>query len=46
MYATDYPFIDTSGAQARTFLESADLTEHEREGISHATWDSLTAHLN
>ena len=45
MYATDYPFIDTGAGQARSFLESADLTDDERHGMAHANWERLTAHL-
>ncbi|OLT33729.1 amidohydrolase [Rhodococcus sp. CUA-806] len=45
MYATDYPFIDTSGGKARSFLESADLTEAEKVAVGSGNWEKLTAHL-
>ncbi|MDZ7914877.1 MAG: amidohydrolase family protein [Rhodococcus sp. (in: high G+C Gram-positive bacteria)] len=45
MYATDYPFIDTSEGKARSWLESADLTEAEKVAIASGNWERMTAHL-
>lgn len=45
MYATDPPFVDTGGGQARRFLENADLTDTARDAIAHGNWKRLTAHL-
>ncbi|MGU3432594.1 amidohydrolase family protein [Actinomycetes bacterium M1A6_2h] len=45
MYATDYPFIDTSGGKARSWLESADLTDDEKVAIGSGNWERMTAHL-
>jgi len=45
LYATDYPFIDTSGGLARSFLLSANLTAQEKHAVAHANWERLTAHL-
>ncbi len=45
MYSTDYPYIDTSGGRARSFLEQASLTDVEKHAVAHGTWERLTAHL-
>lgn len=45
MYATDYPYIDTSAGQARRFLEQADLTDAGRDAIASGNWERLTGHL-
>lgn len=42
LYATDYPFIDTSGGQARGFLEKASLSTAEKEAIGSGNWERLT----
>ncbi len=42
LYATDYPFIDTSGGQARGFLEKATLSAAEKEAIGSGSWERLT----
>ena len=42
LYATDYPFIDTSSGQARSFLEQASLSAAEREAIGCGSWERLT----
>ncbi|GAA5040220.1 hypothetical protein HNP84_005150 [Thermocatellispora tengchongensis] len=56
LYSTDYPytygtrtggfpFLDTSGGVARTFLEKAPFTEQEKIAIGSGNWDRLTGHL-
>ena len=42
LYATDYPFIDTSGGRARRFLEQASLSAAEKEAIGSGSWERLT----
>ena len=42
LYATDYPFIDTSGGQARSFLEQAPLSAGEKEAIGSGSGERLT----
>lgn len=54
LYSTDYPytfgtrpggfpFLDTSGGVARTFLENAPFTHAEKEAIGAGNWERLTA---
>ena len=43
MYSTDYPFMDTSGGKARSFLEHLPLTEIEKASIAAGNWERLTA---
>ena len=43
MYSTDYPFMDTSGGKARSFLEHLPLTEIEKASIAATNWKRLTA---
>ncbi|WP_317453563.1 amidohydrolase family protein [Streptomyces sp. CBMA152] len=56
LYSTDYPytfgtrpggfpFLDTSGGIARSFLEQAPFTEAEKAAIGSGNWESLTGHL-
>ncbi len=43
LFSTDYPFEPASHEGARRFLEEADLTPAEREGIASGNWDRLVA---
>jgi len=43
LFSTDYPFEPASRAGARSFLEAADLSESEREGIASGNWERLVA---
>lgn len=45
LYSTDYPFMDTSGGRARTFAETAPLTEEQRVSAASEAWERLTGHL-
>jgi uncharacterized protein len=45
LYATDYPYVDTGGGQARAFLEQAPLTSAEKAAIGSGSWERLTGHL-
>ncbi|MFE8947759.1 amidohydrolase family protein [Streptomyces sp. NPDC007856] len=56
VYSTDYPytfgtrpggfpFLDTSGGVARSFLESAPFTEAEKAAIGSGNWERLTGHV-
>ncbi|GAA4943526.1 amidohydrolase family protein [Streptomonospora halophila] len=56
LYSTDYPytfgtrpggfpFLDTSGGVARSFLEQAPFTEKEKAAIGYGNWDRLTGHV-
>ncbi|MFD9738978.1 amidohydrolase family protein [Umezawaea sp. NPDC059074] len=56
VYSTDYPytfgtrpggfpFLDTSGGVARSFLEHAPFTEAEKTAIGSGNWDRLTTGL-
>lgn len=45
LYATDYPFIDTSAGQARAFLEHAPITDDAKAAIGSGNWQRLTSHL-
>ncbi|MEU8350125.1 amidohydrolase family protein [Streptomyces sp. NPDC048845] len=56
MYATDYPytfgtrpggfpFLDTSGGVARSFLEQAPFTEAEKAAVGSGNWERLTGHV-
>ncbi|KAA2265383.1 amidohydrolase [Solihabitans fulvus] len=56
MYSTDYPytygtrpggfpFLDTSGGVARSFLEQAPFTQDEKIAIGSGNWERLTGHL-
>ncbi|MCO5997357.1 amidohydrolase family protein [Actinoallomurus rhizosphaericola] len=56
LYSTDYPytfgtrpagfpFIDTSGGVARSFLEQAPFSEEEKAAIGSGNWERLTGHL-
>ncbi|WP_020417364.1 amidohydrolase family protein [Amycolatopsis sp. ATCC 39116] len=57
LYSTDYPYtfgtrpggfpyLDTSGGIARSFLENAPFTEEEKAAIGSGNWERLTGHLN
>jgi predicted TIM-barrel fold metal-dependent hydrolase len=43
LFSTDYPFRFASQGGARHFLETADLTDAEREKIASGNWDRLCA---
>ncbi|WP_017597827.1 amidohydrolase family protein [Nocardiopsis lucentensis] len=54
LYSTDYPFtygfrpggfpyVDTSGGAARSFLEGAPFTDGQKADIAHRNWERLTA---
>ncbi|MFI7447347.1 amidohydrolase family protein [Nonomuraea sp. NPDC049714] len=56
LYSTDYPytfgtrpggfpFLDTSGGVARSFLERAPFTEEEKAAIGSGNWERLTGHV-
>jgi hypothetical protein len=56
LYSTDYPytfgtrpggfpFLDTSGGVARSFLEQAPFTEEEKIAIGSGNWERLTGHV-
>ena len=45
LYSTDYPFIDTSGGQARAFLDDAPLNDDQKTGVASRQWEQLTGHL-
>jgi uncharacterized protein len=56
LYSTDYPytygtrpggfpFLDTSGGVARSFLEQAPFTEDEKVAIGSGSWERLTGHV-
>ncbi|MFF7755938.1 amidohydrolase family protein [Streptomyces sp. NPDC007971] len=56
LYSTDYPytfgtrpggfpFLDTSGGIARSFLEQAPFTEEDKAAIGSGNWEKLTGHL-
>jgi predicted TIM-barrel fold metal-dependent hydrolase len=38
----DFPFLDTSGGVARSFLEQAPFTEEEKIAIGSGNWERLT----
>jgi len=47
LYASDYPYIDTGQGRGRAFIDdNPDLTDDERDAISHGNWHRLTAHLH
>lgn len=41
LYATDYPFEQTSRTGARAFLEAVDIPEADRLAIGHGNWERL-----
>jgi predicted TIM-barrel fold metal-dependent hydrolase len=56
LYSTDYPYtfgtrpggfpyLDTSGGVARSFLEKAPFTDEEKAAIGSGNWERLTGHL-
>ncbi|WP_336156693.1 amidohydrolase family protein [Amycolatopsis sp. VC5-11] len=56
LYSTDYPYtfgtrpggfpyLDTSGGVARSFLEKAPFSEDEKAAIGSGNWERLTGHL-
>ncbi|WP_327581815.1 amidohydrolase family protein [Nonomuraea sp. NBC_00507] len=56
LYSTDYPytfgtrpggfpFLDTSGGVARSFLERAPFTAEEKAAIGSGNWERLTGHV-
>lgn len=56
LYSTDYPYtfgtrpggfpyLDTSGGVARSFLEKAPFSEEEKAAIGSGNWERLTGHL-
>ncbi|MCP2169843.1 amidohydrolase family protein [Goodfellowiella coeruleoviolacea] len=56
LYSTDYPYtfgtrpggfpyLDTSGGTARSFLEGAPFTEAEKAAIGSGNWERLTGHV-
>jgi hypothetical protein len=56
LYSTDYPytfgtrpggfpFLDTSGGVARSFLEQAPFTAAEKAAIGSGNWERLTGHV-
>ncbi|WP_116200253.1 amidohydrolase family protein [Amycolatopsis circi] len=56
LYSTDYPYtfgtrpggfpyLDTSGGVARSFLETAPFSEEEKIAIGSGNWERLTGHL-
>ncbi|NUT46193.1 MAG: amidohydrolase family protein [Saccharothrix sp.] len=56
LYSTDYPYtfgtrpggfpyLDTSGGVARSFLERAPFTDAEKAAIGSGNWERLTGHL-
>lgn len=45
LYATDYPFVDTSGGRARDFLQQSTLSTNQQEAVGSSNWERLTGHL-
>lgn len=56
LYSTDYPYtfgtrpggfpyLDTSGGIARSFLEHAPFTQEEKAAIGSGNWERLTGHI-
>ncbi|SFJ45791.1 hypothetical protein SAMN05421835_105328 [Amycolatopsis sacchari] len=56
LYSTDYPYtfgtrpagfpyLDTSGGVARSFLDNAPFTDEEKAAIGAGNWERLTGHL-
>jgi predicted TIM-barrel fold metal-dependent hydrolase len=43
MFAADYPFAPTDNGAARRFLETADISDAEREAIASGNWERLTS---
>ncbi|WP_435126636.1 amidohydrolase family protein [Actinacidiphila sp. bgisy144] len=43
MYASDYPFNRERAGSARRFLETAPITQADRERIAHRNWEELIA---
>lgn len=41
MHATDYPFNSATDFAARTFLDTADITDTDRRKIASENWDGL-----
>ena len=43
LFATDYPFVPVKPGGARRFLDEANLSLTEREGIASGNWDRICA---
>lgn len=43
MYASDYPFNRERGGSVRRFLETAPLSDSDREAVAFGNWESLRA---
>jgi uncharacterized protein len=43
MFATDYPFVSEERDGVRRFLETADLTDAEREAVAFRNWEAMCA---
>jgi predicted TIM-barrel fold metal-dependent hydrolase len=43
LFSSDYPYRFTPGGGARRFLETADLSDEDREAIAHGNWERLVA---
>jgi predicted TIM-barrel fold metal-dependent hydrolase len=45
LFSSDYPYRFTPNGGARRFLETADLSETDREAIAHGNWERLAADI-
>jgi hypothetical protein len=43
LFSIDYPYHLAPNGGARRFLEEADLSDVEREGVAHANWERMCA---
>jgi hypothetical protein len=43
LFSSDYPYRFTPGGGARRFLESADLSDSDRNAIAHGNWEALSS---
>ena len=41
LFSSDYPYRFTPNGGARTFLQSADLSEATRDAVAHGNWERL-----
>jgi predicted TIM-barrel fold metal-dependent hydrolase len=45
MFSSDYPYHLDKDQGARKFIESADLTDAEREAVAHGNWERLRGQI-
>ncbi len=43
LFSTDYPYVYQSDGWARDFLETAELSDADRNAIAHGNWERLVA---